>query len=140
MYFGLLVLLIPEHDALLCASSLNHSLISRISAQRKGRLVRLHGRSAEIRKHEWKDREERLRKKEVAYLEEQTREGEKDFEEIMRTEREMVEAVLARGMENFRAKEEGMAKAELEKRAQAAKGKLLEKLKDRMEEHRENRE
>ena len=45
MYFGLLVLLIPEHDALLCASSLNHSLISRISAQRKGRLVRLHGRS-----------------------------------------------------------------------------------------------
>ena len=35
----------------------------------------------------------------------------------MRKERERVEAVLARRMENFRTKEEGMAKAELEKRA-----------------------
>ena len=66
--------------------------------------------------------------------------GEKEFEDIMRKERERVEAVLARRLDNFRTKEEGMAKAELEKRAQAAKGKLLEKLKGRMEDHREDRE
>ena len=66
--------------------------------------------------------------------------GEKEFEDIMRKERERVEAVMARRLDNFRTKEEGMAKAELEKRAQAAKGKLLEKLKGRMEDHREDRE
>ena len=89
---------------------------------------------------EWKERGELLRKKEVEYLEEQTKEGEKEFKDIMRKGRERVEAVLTRWLANFRTKEEGMAKAELAKRAQAAKGKLLEKLKGRMEDHREDRE
>ena len=39
--------------------------------------------------------------------------------------------MLARRLESIRTKEEGMAKAELEKRAQVAIGKLLEKLKVR---------
>ena len=89
---------------------------------------------------EWKERGELLRKKEVEYLEEQTKEGEREFEDIMMKERERVEAVLARRLGSFRTKEEGLAKAELEKRAQAAKGRLLEKLRSKMEDHRENRD
>ena len=89
---------------------------------------------------EWKERGELLRKKEVEYLEEQTKEGEREFEDIMKKERERVEAVLARRLDSFRTKEEGLAKAELEKRAQAAKGRLLEKLRSKMEDHRENRD
>ena len=33
MYFGLLALLLPEYAALLCTSSLNHSLVARVSSQ-----------------------------------------------------------------------------------------------------------
>ena len=45
---------------------------------------------------EWKKRGELLRKKEVEYLEEQTKEAEKEFKDIMRKGRERVEAVLTR--------------------------------------------